>query len=347
MSTLIGTFCGSTVSMCTATGAGAAGAAASRPQPTSSPATISAAKHCAAYEDNRRKSEFVAYSSGGMVGKEERQLRTGGTAQEPDYYTIASVCKPTAAEQTVRRTKQESEQTRQQILDAAQREFARCGVTRTTLQRIAAAAGVTRGAVYWHFANKRTLFRAMRDQVSLPLFDRTELLGADGPDTLPAVQRCLHSVVDQIETSPQTRRTFEIMSLKCEYVDEFRTELKRHVRSCRDLSSKLALVYARARDIGEMRSDLSPESAALDTCIFVTGLLRLWLIDEDGGLLRPHVDELISNHIASRRAAAGKPPPRETPDARHAASAPDRRSAHALLMESSNGLRRRLRGNAG
>jgi TetR/AcrR family acrAB operon transcriptional repressor len=210
----------------------------------------------------------------------------------------------------VRRTKQESEQTRQQILDAAQREFARSGVTRTTLQRIASAAGVTRGAVYWHFANKRTLFRAMRDQVSLPLFDRTELLGADGPDPLHAVQRFLHSVVDQIETSPQARRTFEIMSLKCEYVDEFRTELKRHARSCRDLSSKLALVYARARDTGEMRGDLSPEGAALDTCIFVTGLLRLWLIDEDGGLLRSRVDELIANHIGSRRAHPRKSPPR-------------------------------------
>jgi hypothetical protein len=56
-----------------------------------------------------------------------------------------------------------------------------------------------------------------------------------------------------------------------------------------------------------MRSDLSPESAALGTCVFVTGLLRLWLIDEDGGLLRPHVDELISNHIASLRAAARTP----------------------------------------
>jgi TetR/AcrR family acrAB operon transcriptional repressor len=333
--------------MCTETGAGAAGAAASRPQPTSSPATISATKHCAAHEDNRRKSGFVSFSNGGIVGKEEKQLRTGGSAQERDYYTIVSVCKPTAAEQTVRRTKQESQQTRQQILDAAQREFARCGVTRTTLQRIAAAAGVTRGAVYWHFANKRTLFRAMRDQVSLPLFDRTELLGTDGPDPLLAVQRFLHSVVDQIENDPQTRRTFEIMSLKCEYVDEFRTELKRHARSCRELHSKLALVYARARDNGAMRSDLSPESAALDTCVFVTGLLRLWLIDEGGGLLRPHVDELISNHIASRQAAAGKRTPRETLYERHAASAPHGRSADALLIESSIGLRRRHRGNAG
>src|SRR2546423_4090853 len=93
MSNLIGTFRGSTVSMCTETGAGAAGAAASCPQPTSSPTTISAAKPCAAYEDNRRKSGFVSFSNGGMVGKEERQLRIGGSAQEQDYYTIAVVCK--------------------------------------------------------------------------------------------------------------------------------------------------------------------------------------------------------------------------------------------------------------
>jgi TetR/AcrR family transcriptional regulator, acrAB operon repressor len=215
-------------------------------------------------------------------------------------------------EYTVRRTRQESERTRQQILDAAQHEFARYGVTRTTMQRIASAAGVTRGAVYWHFADKVALFRTMRDQVSLPLFDRTELLGTDDPDPLRAVQRFLQSVVDQIENYPKTRRTFEILSLKCEYVDEFRAELKRHVRSCRELLSKLTLVYARARDSGTMRSDLTPRIAALDTCVFVTGLLRLWLVDEDDGLLRPYVDELISNHIASRRAATEK-------RARHAA----------------------------
>ncbi|TMG84560.1 MAG: TetR family transcriptional regulator [Betaproteobacteria bacterium] len=234
-------------------------------------------------------------------------------ARAQDYIQSRVYVNSTAAGSLrVRRTKQESEQTRQHILDAALREFARRGVTRTTLQRIAAAAGVTRGAVYWHFANKRALFRAMRDQVSLPLFDRTELLGADGPDPLRAVERFLHSVVDQIEKYPQTRHTFEIMLLKCEYVDEFRTEIKRHARSCRELSSKLALVYARARDSGAMRSDLSPESAALDTCVFITGLLRLWLIDESGGLLRPHVDELISNHVASRRVGAGTPGARAT-----------------------------------
>ncbi len=204
----------------------------------------------------------------------------------------------------MRRTKQESEQTRQQILVAARREFAAHGVTRTTLQRIAAAAGVTRGAVYWHFANKRELFQAMREQVSVPLFDDTELLVADAPDPLGAVERFLRGVIDRIATDLQTRRTFDILSLKCEYVDEFRPELKRHARRCQDLMSKFASVYERARGMGEMRHDIAPEIAALATCVFVTGMLRMWLIDEDHTLLRPAVDALIAGHIAMLRLPA-------------------------------------------
>lgn len=205
----------------------------------------------------------------------------------------------------MRRTKEASEQTRQAIIVAARRQFAVRGVTRTTMQRVAEAAGVTRGAVYFHFANKRDLFRAMREQVSLPLFDHTELLGPADPDPLGTVERFLHDVIEQIAGDLQTRRTFDILALKCEYVDELRPELKRHVRRCHDLMEKFALIYRHARDSGAMRDDVAPETAALATCVFITGLVRLWLMDGDGSLLRGNVDALIASHIDTLRAPAG------------------------------------------
>jgi TetR/AcrR family acrAB operon transcriptional repressor len=213
----------------------------------------------------------------------------------------------------VRRTKEESEQTRQHILVAARREFARHGVTRTTLQRIATAAGVTRGAVYWHFANKRALFRAMREQISLPLFDHAELQGADGPDPLAAVERFLHGMVEQLGADLQTRRTFDILALRCEYVDELRPELGRHVRRCHELQTRFAAVYRRARHLGVMRRDVAPDTAALATCVFVTGLLRLWLMDRDGTLVRDTVDALVGDHITMLRPPAGPAPKRQSP----------------------------------
>ena len=60
-----------------------------------------------------------------------------------------------------RRTKLEAEQTRHAILDAAERIFYAHGVTRTSLEEIAKHAGVTRGAVYWHFKDKIELCEAM------------------------------------------------------------------------------------------------------------------------------------------------------------------------------------------
>ncbi len=202
----------------------------------------------------------------------------------------------------MRRTKADSEQTRLHILTAARREFARHGVTRTTLQRIAAAAGVTRGAVYWHFTNKLALFRAMREQVSLPLFDRTDLLDADAADPLAAVERFLHDIVARIAADLQTRRTFDILALKCEYVDEFRPELKRHTLRCAELTDKFAVAYRRARKLGTLRADVAAETAALSTSVFVTGLIRLWLMDSDASLVRPRADALIAGHVAQLRA---------------------------------------------
>ena len=69
----------------------------------------------------------------------------------------------------VRRTKEEALETRDRILDTAEQVFSERGVARTSLADIADAAGVTRGAIYWHFKNKGDLFSAMLDRVALPM----------------------------------------------------------------------------------------------------------------------------------------------------------------------------------
>jgi len=201
----------------------------------------------------------------------------------------------------VRRTKEDSEHTRQRILATARRRFVSHGVTRTSLQDIATAAGVTRGAVYWHFASKPALFRAMREQVSLPLFDHADLPGADGADPLGAIERFLLGVLDRIDSDRETRQTFDILSLKCEYVGELRPEMSRHLRRCRELKTMLASVYRRARRVGMMRDDVSVDDAALGTCVFITGLIRLWLMDSGGAVLRKQAVRLIGAHIAALR----------------------------------------------
>ena len=203
----------------------------------------------------------------------------------------------------LRRTKKESERTRQDILAAARKVFARQGVTRTTFEEIAASAGVTRGAIYWHFADKTELFFAMREQVAVPMIDQIDLalLHADGSDPLAGVERFLRGILRALESDPVARRTFQIMGFKCEYVGELERELGLQRLRCSELVSKLTQTYGRARRAGQLRAGLRPSMAALETCSFVIGLTRLWLLDAKGSLLRRVARQLISAHVTGHR----------------------------------------------
>jgi len=203
----------------------------------------------------------------------------------------------------LRRTKKESERTRQDILAAARKVFARQGVTRTTFEEIAASAGVTRGAIYWHFADKTELFFAMREQVAVPMIDQIDLalLHADGSDPLAGVERFLRGILRALESDPAARRTFQIMGFKCEYVGKLERELGLQRLRCSELVSKLTQTYGRARRAGQLRAGLRPSMAALETCSFVIGLTRLWLLDARGSLLRRVARRLISAHVTGHR----------------------------------------------
>ena len=203
----------------------------------------------------------------------------------------------------MRRTKQDSERTRQRILAAARRVFARQGVTRTTLEEIAAAAGVTRGAIYWHFADKTELFFAMREQVAVPMIDQIDLalLPADGSDPLAGVERFLRGILESLESDAAARQTFQIMGFKCEYVGELERELDLQRLRCSELVSKLTGAYRRASRAGKLRAGLSAPLAALQTCTFLIGLVRFWLLDARGSLVRPGARKLIAAHVANHR----------------------------------------------
>lgn len=201
-----------------------------------------------------------------------------------------------------RKTKAEAEQTRQEIIDAARCVFHECGVSRTSLEKVARVAGVTRGAVYWHFANKAELFFAMREE-SLQILDQVDayLLSPDIADPLDGIERSLLAFFEILENSPVVRQTFEIMSLRCEYVDEFAQVLQEVNKPCLDFLAKLKVAYGRAADKGTLPPQLEPEATAYDTLSFTGGLFNNWLAAAPGDDLRLRVPAMIRHHMALRR----------------------------------------------
>ena len=179
-------------------------------------------------------------------------------------------------------------------------------MTRTTLEEIADAASVTRGAIYWHFADKNELFFAMREQVAVPMIDQIDLAlrRSDGADPLAGVERFLLGILEALESDATARQTFQIMGFKCEYVGEFERELALQRLRCSELIFKLTQAYGRAQRAGRLRIGLRPPMAAVETCSFLMGLTRLWLLDAKRSLVRRVARGLVSAHIAGHRRGA-------------------------------------------
>lgn len=202
----------------------------------------------------------------------------------------------------VRKTKAEAEQTRREIIDAARCVFHECGVSRTSLEKIARVAGVTRGAVYWHFENKAELFFAMREE-SLAVLDEVDayLDLPDIPNPLDGIEQSLQTFFHIIDGHAEVRQVFEIMTLRCEYVDEFAQLLQKVNKPRMDFLAQLIASYRRAADKGYLRPGLDPEGVAYDTLSFTVGLLNNWLSSQPGDLLRLNVQDMIHQHLALRR----------------------------------------------
>ena len=203
----------------------------------------------------------------------------------------------------VRQTKENAEITRQRIIDAAREVFLSRGVSRTSMEQIAAQAGVTRGAIYWHFSNKTEIFSALREQVLLPLIDRMDdsLLLENNDDPLGQIGKFLSGTIDALNESSDTRQTFEIIMVKCEYVEELSAVLEQTLYNCERIAKKIEQLYGRAKTKGQLKPTDSPAILAMDTHLFFSGLIHLWVKDLDNKHYRAQATALISNHINLRR----------------------------------------------
>jgi len=174
-----------------------------------------------------------------------------------------------------RRTKEEAQETRSRILDAAEHVFFEKGVSRTSLADIAQAAGVTRGAIYWHFENKGDLFTAMFDRAVLPLDElKAATVDPSEPDPLGRIRDLCVLCLRNTATDARRRRVFEILFLKCEFVEEMGPVMARHQTTMRDGLARIEEGLRNAMSKHQLPGDLDAARAARVVHSFITGALR-------------------------------------------------------------------------
>jgi TetR/AcrR family acrAB operon transcriptional repressor len=229
----------------------------------------------------------------------------------------------------VRRTKDEAVETRNHILDAAERVFSERGVSRTSLADIADAASVTRGAIYWHFRDKADLFCEMVARVTMPMEDAPcQISPAQDDDPLASVRAMLVGILQRTSGDAQARRVFHIVFNKCEYVDEMETVWERFREMQAGCLQRLEQGLAAAIAKGQLPAGLDARRTAVGLHALVNGLISKWVMDPKAMPAKGDASELIDIFLDGlRQSPAEKPRPRRTAVRRKPVAASRRRAA--------------------
>ena len=199
----------------------------------------------------------------------------------------------------VRKTKEEAQETRNAILDAAEVVFQENGVSRTSLAEIAAAAGVTRGAIYWHFANKADLFDAMVQRVFGQLEAKlTEFQETPDENPVDLLRKLAFHFLERVVNDPSYFRMVEISWHKCEYVGEMAAIRDSHLECGNRYLSISEEAFGLAREHGFLPATVDPHYAAVGLMSVIDGMVLNWTLDKTQFPLASYGPAIIDTYLA-------------------------------------------------
>jgi TetR/AcrR family acrAB operon transcriptional repressor len=202
----------------------------------------------------------------------------------------------------MRKTKEEAAITRQRVLEAALKAFGRRGYAATNLEAVAAAAGVTRGAVYWHFKNKADLYNTLMQRLAARAEAVVAEALAEGGTTLDVLRRIFVRQLGLIETDPELRALAELRLFKTEPAPELTPGRKRQTQAGLQTLAQLAEIIGQAAAQGEVRRDVPPEAMATAWLAMQNGAIQLWLLAPKSFSLKARAEALAEVLLAGMRA---------------------------------------------
>lgn len=174
----------------------------------------------------------------------------------------------------VRKTKEEAQETRDRILKAAADLFYEKGVNRTTLEDIAEAAGLTRGAIYWHFKNKLDLFSALHQKMHGIFMEHVfaiENIETDQP--LQQLATMCTNMLDEVCLNEDHRRALSIFTLKCDYSGDMAPFLEIQNKKNSEGMDVIHNLFRKAIDLGHLRNNTDVEVLSLAMFCYICGIV--------------------------------------------------------------------------
>lgn len=194
-----------------------------------------------------------------------------------------------------KKTKADALKTRQHLIETAIVQFALRGVSNTTLNDIADAARVTRGAIYWHFENKTQLFNEVwAQQPALRELIQDKLLVHDAESPLEQLREQLIVGLQYIAEIPRQQALLQILFHKCEFNEEMISEQEIREKMGFNLHT-LRQTLQKSMAKGEIANQLDLDVMVIVIYGAFSGIVKNWLINPTGYNLYQQAPVLVDN----------------------------------------------------
>ncbi|MBM7342802.1 multidrug efflux transporter transcriptional repressor AcrR [Pantoea coffeiphila] len=197
-----------------------------------------------------------------------------------------------------RNTKQQAQETRNHIINAAIERFSEVGVSKTSLADIAAAAGVTRGAIYWHFKNKTDLLNEIWAQSDSVMADlEIEYQSKYPANPLSVMRAMILYVFDATTSDPRRRALMEIIYHKCEFVGEMATLQLMQQNLYLECYEKIEDVLKQCIQAKQLPENLNTPRAAIVIRGYISGIIENWLFMPESFNLAEDAPQLVDTLV--------------------------------------------------
>ncbi|SUW64547.1 Probable acrEF/envCD operon repressor [Buttiauxella agrestis] len=197
-----------------------------------------------------------------------------------------------------RKTKADALKTRQHLLDVAITLFAKNGVSTTTLADIADAAGMTRGAIYWHFDSKVSLFNEIWNIQSCIALEIRRKLKIQNPDNdLKLLREIIIETLKFISTDRRQHELLQILYHTCEFNGEMYSE--------REIRERYWFNRERMKKL--LRNCISKGQIPVNTNVeltitivhgYLSGIVKNWLMQPENLNLYEQAPDVVDSLIA-------------------------------------------------
>ncbi len=196
----------------------------------------------------------------------------------------------------MKRTKEDANETRKNIMKAAIKIFSSKGYNKATFVDIAAAANVTRGAVYWHFKSKAELYISLSKEFGhgFVLNEVEKIKNMNELKTMEKLKYIMDKYLDMIETNEEFR-AMEEMELKMidtddiEVADYIQNELKNLINP----DENFVMLIKEGIDRGEFKEEIDAQLVFKIMTSCILGGEVMWILSKKSYSIKERINEIM------------------------------------------------------